>query len=62
MATQDAAYIVAACNAFPRLMAEREELVAALAEFLNDQDTMREPYRNEAICERARALLQRIKP
>ena len=26
----DAAYIVAACNAYPRLMAEREQLVAAL--------------------------------
>ena len=27
---QDAAYIVAACNAYPRLLAERAELVAAL--------------------------------
>ena len=27
---QDAAYIVEACNAYPRLMAEREQLVAAL--------------------------------
>ena len=30
---KDAAYIVAACNAFPRLMAERAELVAALQLF-----------------------------
>ena len=49
----NAAYIVAACNAYP-------ELVAALRETLTDQETMREPYRNEAICERARALLARL--
>lgn len=30
----------------------------ALAELLADLDTMREPYRNEAICERARAALE----
>ena len=29
---QDAAYIVTACNAYPRLLAEREELVQALRE------------------------------
>lgn len=31
---QDAAYIVAACNAYPRLLAERERLVEALREIL----------------------------
>ena len=32
---QDAAYIVAACNAYPRLIAEREELIAALREIVS---------------------------
>lgn len=35
-AAQNAAYIVEACNAYPRLMAEREELVAALRKVVKE--------------------------
>ena len=44
----------------PRLIAEAPAMLEALREFLCDQETMHEPYRNEAICERARAILARI--
>ncbi len=40
-----------------RLADAAPELLAALAEMLADADTMNEPYRNEAICERARAAI-----
>jgi hypothetical protein len=33
------------------------EIFDALAEMLADADTLREPYRNEAVCERARAAI-----
>lgn len=42
------------------LTAEAPAMLSALREFLCDQETMQEPYRNEAICERARAILARI--
>ena len=41
------------------LLRERDELRAMVEEFLVDAETMNEPYRNEAICERARTLLAR---
>lgn len=40
-----------------RLAGAAPDLLAALAEMLADADTMNEPYRNEAICERARAAI-----
>jgi hypothetical protein len=36
-----------------------DELLAVLKEMLADAETMNEPYRNEAICERARAAIKR---
>ena len=49
-AQANAALIVRAVNS-------HDALRDALAEMLADAETMREPYRNEAICERARAAL-----
>ena len=40
-----------------RLIAAAPELLEALQEALNDAETMQEPYRNEAICERMRAAI-----
>jgi len=40
-----------------RLIAAAPDLLDALAEMLADADTLQEPYRNEAICERARAAI-----
>ena len=37
------------------------DLLAALEEMLGDVDTMNEPYRNEAICERARVAIAKAK-
>jgi hypothetical protein len=42
-----------------RLIAAAPDLLDALAEMLADADTLQEPYRNEAICERARAAIAR---
>ena len=62
---QDAAYIVAACNAYPRLMAEREQLVAALravvdAYTVTDGVAGKNPAERATIREQARALLARL--
>jgi len=65
----DAAYIVHACNAYPRLMAEREELIGALRD-LNawcDQNIAR-PFPNgqsmspslTILQQRTRALLAKL--
>ncbi len=35
-------------------------MVSLITEFLCDQETLEEPFRNEAICEKARALLTKI--
>lgn len=51
--------IAHAVAALPEILQQREELVALVTEFLNDAETMREPYRNEAICERARTMLEK---
>jgi hypothetical protein len=40
-----------------RLIAAAPDLLDVLMEFLTDQETMNPPYRNEAICERARAAI-----
>ena len=39
------------------LIAAAPQLLAVLQEMLQDAETMKEPYRNEAICERARAVI-----
>jgi hypothetical protein len=39
------------------LTAAAPAMLAALQEILADQETMHEPYRNEAICERIRAAI-----
>lgn len=36
------------------------QAVSVIAEFLADQETMNEPFRNEAICERARQVMAQI--
>ena len=61
----DAAYIVHACNAYPRLIAEREELIAALREaeklrpmLLRSHGAV--PESVLAFCNIARALLARL--
>lgn len=41
------------------LHAAAEDLADIVEEFLTDQETMNEPYRNEAICEGARAALKK---
>lgn len=43
-----------------RRQREHEKMLSLLTEFLNDQEGMREPYRNEALCEKARALLAEV--
>lgn len=43
------------------LIAAAPDLLAALDELLADLDTLNEPYRNEAICERARAAITKAK-
>lgn len=43
-----------------RLITKSPELHSLLTEFLCDQETMNEPYRNEALCEKARKLLSEI--
>ena len=40
-----------------RLIAAAPDLLAALDEMLGDAETMNAPYRNDAICERARAAI-----
>ncbi len=40
-----------------RLIAAAPELLATLEAMLADADTMNEPYRNEALCETARAAI-----
>ena len=45
-------------NELEALRAENARLREALEEMLTDAETMNEPYRNEAICERARAALE----
>jgi hypothetical protein len=47
-------------DANARLIASAPDLLDVMTEFLADQETMNEPYRNEAICERARALLNKV--
>ena len=44
---QECAYIVAACNAYPRLMAEREELVKALRGLVSTARTFRNVPKDE---------------
>ena len=44
-------------DANARLIAAAPEILDALAEMLADADTLQEPYRNEAVCERARAAI-----
>lgn len=39
------------------LFATAPQILAVLQEMLQDAETMKEPYRNEAICERARAVI-----
>ena len=58
----NATYIVEACNAYPRLMAEREQLVAALRNCVNAQDVTGGPKGStELACtEGARYLLRQI--
>ena len=51
----NAAYIVAACNAMPRLEAERAELVAALRHLVSMAETRDDGAREDALCT-ARAL------
>jgi hypothetical protein len=43
-----------------RRLQEHTKMQSLLTEFLNDQEGMREPYRNEALCEKARALLAEV--
>ena len=45
----------AAANAV--LIAAAPKLLAVLEEMLQDAETLKEPYRNEAICEKARAVI-----
>jgi len=47
-------------NRMSRILREHTKMQALLVEFLNDQEGLREPYRNEAICEKARAMLEEI--
>jgi len=57
------------CSTCPPKQSEREtatvcaldQAVEILEEFLCDQETLKEPFRNEAICEKARKLLTRVK-
>lgn len=42
-----------------RLIAAAPDLLDVLAEMLADAEILAEPYRNEAICERARAVIAR---
>jgi len=48
-------------DANARLIAAAPELLAALDELLGDVELLNEPYRNEAICERARAAIAKAK-
>lgn len=48
----------AASNAV--LIAAAPQLLAVLEEMLQDAETLKEPYRNEAICERARAVIAEV--
>jgi len=56
------------CPSCPPKQAEREtatvsaldQALEVLKEFLCDQETLKEPFRNEAICEKARKLLTRV--
>lgn len=43
------------------LLAAAPELLSVLTEFLCDQETLNEPFRNEAICEKARAAIAKAK-
>ena len=57
---ENAAYIVEACNAYPRLLAERAELAAALQ---RSQAALRaNDLGNVEAAKEASALLERIKP
>jgi hypothetical protein len=58
-AADNAAYIVTACNAYPRLLSERAELVAALKDIENETRDGGQWDRRETN-EVARALLQRL--
>jgi len=43
------------------LIAQRDALASLVTAFLCDAETMNEPYRNEALCEHARAALDMIR-
>lgn len=49
----NAAFIVTACN-------NHDALVAMVSAFLSEQETLKPPYRNDALCEEATALLLRV--
>lgn len=42
-------------------MASAPDLLSVVTEFLNDQETLKPPFRNEAICEKARAALAKVR-
>jgi hypothetical protein len=48
-------------DANARLISIAPDLLEALEEMLCDAETMNPPYRNEAICERARAAIAKAK-
>jgi hypothetical protein len=51
----------AEAEANKNLLCSAPDLLEALEEMLCDAETMNPPYRNEAICERARAAIAKAK-